>query len=63
MTKENWIWMGHTLHYNKAMKCHFHLTTYVNGYIVATYGQYLPSEPDLKDLIKNMLLLYSINCK
>lgn len=42
MSKENWVWMPHVGHLIVGRYCQFHLTTYVNGYIVSTVGEYLP---------------------
>lgn len=45
MAKENWIWMPHPGHFICASECKFFLTTYVNGYIVSTVGEYFPDAP------------------
>lgn len=36
------IWMPHAGHFICGNQCQFHLTTYVNGYIVSTVGEYVP---------------------
>ena len=50
MSADKWIWMGHAGHFILGHKCRFHLSTYVNGYIVSTVGEYVLSN-DLIDVI------------
>jgi len=38
------IWMPHPGHFICGSDCRFHLSTYVNGYIVSTVGELLPEE-------------------
>lgn len=44
MKTKDWLWMPHAGHLIVGNDCRFHLNTYVNGYIVSTVGEYLPSE-------------------
>lgn len=36
---DKWIWMPHAGHFILGSCCRFHLSTYVNGYIVSTVGE------------------------
>ena len=38
------IWMPHAGHFICGAQCEFRITTYVNGYIVSTVGEYVPDE-------------------
>lgn len=38
-----WIWMGHAGHFCASDACAFKLNTYVNGHIISTVGEYIPS--------------------
>ena len=38
------VWMPHAGHFICGYKCQFRLNTYVNGYIVSTVGEYVPSD-------------------
>ena len=37
-----YIWMPHPAHFICARDCQFHLSTYVNGVIISTVGEYWP---------------------
>lgn len=36
---KDWIWMPHAGHFICGRDCQYHLTTFVNGYIVSTVGE------------------------
>ena len=42
MAIEDWIWMPRAGHFICGFDCRFHMTTYVNRYIVSTIGEYWP---------------------
>lgn len=44
MAKNDWLCMPHAGHLIVGNMCRFHLNMLVNGYIVSTVGEYLPSE-------------------
>jgi hypothetical protein len=39
MTRDKWVWMGHSGHFILGSSCRFHLNTYVGRYIVSTVGE------------------------
>jgi len=45
----NIIWMPHAGHFICSSRCQFRLNTYVNGYIISTVGEYVPSTRTYSD--------------
>ena len=48
MSRADWIWMGHPAHLCVSDRCQFRLSTYVNGYIISTVGEYVPNSNSKK---------------
>jgi hypothetical protein len=51
----DWIWMPHAAHFCAAHMCRFHLSTYVNGYIISTVGEYLPPQECLRSFLRTRI--------
>lgn len=47
------IWMPHAAHFICGRDFRFHLATHVNGFVVSTVGEYLPSEGAREILAKS----------